>query len=260
MHPTQNKFMKLLILFLLLISFAPFAVVAQKYRHKTEIEIAQMTPAQRVDEWVNEQVYHRFDLSDRHRDLLRKYVQRDGVKALPRLIEVMDEYDPTKFREGKGRRGERFDACWLMLDYIDKFVVRLRGSEEGRRATDALAQAIGRMRAAGYGQKDQHEWAEHGRYNLSVMYLEDAKGINSADIAISDTFRLEYKIILSDAELLEFSNFLTARYPEYPGWSKTTFFADYTRINEAGSGLWTYTLRKPERYYEAYFKFKKTKQ
>jgi hypothetical protein len=105
-------------------------------------EIAQMTPAQRVDEWVNEQVHHRFDVLDRHRDLLRKYITNDGLKALPRMIEIMDEYDPTRFPEGKGRRGERFDACWLMLNYIDNYAVRLRGSSEGRRAMQALERVV----------------------------------------------------------------------------------------------------------------------
>src|SRR5436853_4693633 len=138
-------------------SSAPFVVHARPYKHKSETEIARMTPAQRVDEWVNEQVYHRYDVLDRHRDLLRKYITRDGLAALPRMIEIMDEYDPTRFPEGKGRRGERFDACWLMLGYMDEFAVRLRGTEEGRRAMDALERAVERMRAAGYGQEEQHE-------------------------------------------------------------------------------------------------------
>src|SRR5919199_3908979 len=117
-----------------LMGFTLFVVPVQAYKHKSEAELAQMTPAQRVDEWVNEQVHHRYDLEDDHEDVIKKYILRDGLAALPRMIEVMDEYDPTRFPEGKGRRGERFDACWLMLSYIDRRAVRLRGSEEGRRA------------------------------------------------------------------------------------------------------------------------------
>jgi hypothetical protein len=232
----------------------------QKYKHKSEAEIVGMTPAQRVDEWVNEQVHHRYDVLDRHRDLLRRYITADGLKALPRMIEIMDEYDPTRFREGKGRRGERFDACWLMFIYIDRGAVRLRGSEEGRRAMLALDQAIQRMRAAGYGQKGQDEWAKSGRFDLALMYLQEAKGVNETDRAIKDTFRLEHKVLLSDEELLAFSNFLIARDPTYPGWSETNYFRDYTQINEAGYPLWVYTMKKPERFYEAYLEFKKTKR
>jgi hypothetical protein len=118
----------------------------EKYRHKSRAEIAGMTPAQRVDEWVNEQVHHQYDLSDDHAEIIKKYILRDGFKALPRLIEIMDEYDPTRFREGKGRRGERFDACWLMLGYLDHDAVRLRAAEEGLRAMKALERSIQRMR------------------------------------------------------------------------------------------------------------------
>lgn len=239
-----------------LTTFAPFA--AHAYKHKSEAEIAQMTPAQRVDEWVNEYVYHRFDLHEQ-KDLLRKYVILDGLKAMPRIIEIVNEYDPTRFREGKGRRGERFDACWQMLGYIDHDTVRLRGSEEGKQAISALEQSLSRMKAANYGQPDQHEWEQHGIFDLVEMKIKDLRGINITDEGIQTTFRLEYKITLSNAELLEFVNFLTAQYPQYPSWSKRDFIKDYTQINEAGNPLQMYAVKKPERYYEAYVEFKKTK-
>jgi hypothetical protein len=249
------------IILLILMSCAPWVVHVQPSKHKSEAEIARMTPAQRVDEWVNEQVHHRYDVLDRHSDVLRKYITRDGLNALPRMIEIMDEYDPTRFPEGKGRRGERFDACWLMLGYLDNDAVRLRGSEEGRRAVDALERAIQRMRAASYGQADQDEWAKSGRFELAVAYLERAKGINLfTDRAIRETLRREYKILLSDAELLEFINFMVAHYPEYPSWSETNYFRDPTQINKAGNPLWVRTMKKPERFYEVYLEFKKTKR
>lgn len=242
-----------------LMSFAPFIIPVDRYKHKSEAEIASMTSAQRVDEYAEEQAHHKYDVLDRHRDLLRKYITRDGLKALPRMIEIMDEYDPTRDSGKRRHKGESFDAMWMMLGYIDNDAVRLRGSEEGRRAIDALERAIQRMRAAGYGQPDQDEWAKHGRFELATTYLEEDKGINSTDRAIKDTFRLEYKILLLDEELLEFSNFLAAHYPEYPGWSETNYFRDYTQINKAGFPLWVYTMKKPERFYEAYLEFKKTK-
>jgi hypothetical protein len=252
--------MKPMILLLWLMSFAPFVIHAEGYKHKSEAEIARMTPAQRVDEWVNEQVHHRYDFLDRHGDLLRTYLTRDGLKALPRMIEIIDEYDPTRFPEGKGRRGERFDACWLMLGYIDNDAVRLRGSEEGRRAMDALQRAIQRMRAAGYGRQDQDGWAKNGRFESVVAYLEQAKGISLfTDPAIRETLRREYKILLSKEELLAFSNFLAKHYPEYPGWSETDYFRDPTQLNKAGNPVWIHTMKKPERFYEAYLEFKKTK-
>jgi hypothetical protein len=255
--------LKLILCSLALTTYMPLVVYARAYKHKSESEIAQMTPAQRVDEWVNEQVHHRYDVLDRHRDLLRKYITRDGLKALPRMIEIMDGYDPTRFREGKGRRGERFDACWLMLGYIDNYAVRLRGSEEGRRAMEALERAIQRMRAAGYGQEDQNEWPQHGRFELAVSYLKRAKSINYTDQAVSDTLRLSYKIMLSDEELLEFSNFLVAYNPEYPSWSEQNYHEDITRVNQPNDPKkpkWVHTMKKPERFYEAYLEYSKAKR
>lgn len=254
-----NKSMKTIIFLLWLTSFATFAIPAPAYKHKSEAEIARMTPAQRVDEWVNEQVHHRFDLDDDHDDVIRKYILPDGLKSLPRMIEIMDEYDPTRASGKRGHKGERFDAVWMLLGDLDNHVVRLRGSEEGRRAMDALERAINRMRAAGYGQEDQHEWEQHGRFDLALMNLDEAKGVGSADEAIRDTFWVQYKIKMSDQELLELSNFLVEHDPTYPSWSETDFIKDYTRINEARNPLQVYIMRKSERFYEAYLEFKKTK-
>jgi hypothetical protein len=175
--------MKPTILLLCLICLASGVVQAQKYKHKSETEIAAMTPAQRVDEWVNEQVHHRFDLSDDQGALIRKYVTLDGIKAMPRLIEIIDEYDPTKFREGKGKRGDRFDACSLMLGYIDDFGVRLRSAEEGRRSINALEQSIERMRKAGYGQPDQDDWEKHARFDSNSRF-----GIIPTEFCIREPF------------------------------------------------------------------------
>ena len=249
--------MRPIIILLWLTSLAPWALAAPRYKHKSEAEITRMTPAQRVDEWVDEQVHHRYDLDDDHDALIKKYVLRDGLAALPRLIEIMGEYDPTRFREGQGRRGERFDACWIMLSYIDRQAVRLRASGEGRRAMAALESAINRMRAADYGRKDQHEWPQHGRFEQAAADLEEAKGVNLADKAIRDTFWVRHKVQMSDEELLAFSNFLVARDPTYPGWSEKDFIKDYTRINEAGNPFQRHVMREPERFYEAYLEFKK---
>lgn len=248
------------IILLWLMSFAPFVIPAPKYKHKSEAEIARMTPAQRVDEYGEEQAYHKYDFLDEQGRLIEKYIWRDGLAALPRMIEIMDEYDPTRASGKRGHKGERFDAMWMLLADLDSHVARLRGSEEGRRATEALEHTINRMRAAGYGQKDQHEWEQHGRFDLAVTCLKDAKGINLTDRAIRETFRIEYKILLSDEELLAFSNFLAAHYPEYPSWSETDRIRDATRINGVGKPMRVRTMKKPERFYEAYLEFKKTKR
>ncbi|MDQ5845395.1 MAG: hypothetical protein M3539_08885, partial [Acidobacteriota bacterium] len=224
--------MKSILLLLCLLSFA-FVDSCAAYSHKSEAEIARMSPAGRVDEWVNEKVHHRYDLSDKHAATIRTYLLRDGLKSLPRAIEIMNEYDPTRFPEGQGRRGERFDAAAMLVSHIDELAVRVRGSDEGRKAMDALERAINRMRAAGYGREDQQEWAQHGRIEVALSYLQAARGINDTDYAIKHTLRYEHRIQISDTELLELSNFLVARYPEYPSWSER----DFIRIEEAGKPM-----------------------
>lgn len=241
-------------------SFAPFVPHAHGYKHKSEAEIAQMTPAQRMDEYAEEQAHHKYDFLDEQGRLIEKYIWRDGLKALPRMIEIMDEYDPTQASGKRGHKGERFDAMWMMLSDLDNHVVRMRGSEEGRRAIDALERATQRMCAAGFGQKDQDEWAQHGRFESAVARLERATGINYIDDAIRDTLRLEYKILLSKEELLAFSNFMVAHSPEYPGWSETGRVQDSTRMNGVGKPIRVRIMKKPERFYEAYLEFKKTKR
>jgi hypothetical protein len=254
----EVKPVRLVILLLLLVGCALPVVAAPKYKHKSEAEIARMTPAQRVWEYAEEQAHHKYDLSDEQGQLLSKYIWRDGLAGLPRMIEIMDEYDPTSPDSG-GREGERFDAMWMLLADLDGHVVRLRASEEGRRAMDALERAIQRMRAAGYGRKDQQGWEQHGRFKLASARLEGAKGVNFADEAIRDTFWVRYKLQMSDQELLAFSNFLVERHPQYPGWSEWNFIKDYTRMNEAGYPRQVHTMKNPERFYEAYLEFKKDK-
>lgn len=252
--------MKSIILLLCLVSFAHCTSCAQWYRHKSEAKLAQMTPAECVDEWVKEQAHHRYDVLDEQGDLIRKYIMLDGTKALPRLVEYIDEYNPSQFRKDTTKQDVNFESCEMMIDWIDNFAVRLRASEEGRLAINALERSVERMRAAGYAEKkDGYDWF-NGTFKIVADNLAADKGINIRDNDIKDTFRLIYKFELSDTELLELSNYLTAHYPDYPSWSERSGVKDYTRLNEAGNPLWFYVLKKPERYYEAYLEFKKTKQ
>jgi hypothetical protein len=238
------------------VNFAWSMIYPQKYKHKSEAEIAAMTPSQRVDEWVNEQLHHQPSLSDDYDLVIKKYILRDGLKALPRIIDIMDEYDLSRFSEGKGKRGERFDACIILFSYLDELAVRLRGSENGRRAIDSLKRAIDRMRAAGYERKELYGKWVYGRLEVSVIYFQQAEGINDTDEAIRNTLRLEKSTRIADAELLEFSNFLVARYPEYPSWSER----DFIKIDEAGKPMPGLVVKKLQRFYEAYLEFKKTKR
>ena len=255
----EDKSMKLITLLLCLICFAPFSVEAARYKHKTEAQIAALTPAQRVDEWVDEWVHHRNDVLDPQNNLLRRYEVIDGLKAVPRLIEIIDEYDPTRFPKDRGRKSERYEACSIMLNYLDSSAVRLRSAEIGKKGIDAFERSIERMRAAGYGKEDQHEWNEqHSLFEVATIQLDRLKGINDSDKDIVETFRFIYKISLSNAEIVEFSSYLIAHYPEYPSWSAREFTKDPSQLTDRGTPVQITTLIKPERYYESYLEFKKT--
>ncbi len=251
--------MKLIILFLCLINFAPIVANAQWYKHKSEDKLARMTPAQRVDEFVKEHTHHYYDVwnDDNQGEVIQKYIWRDGLKALPRIIEIMDEYDPTQYSGRRGNKAMRFDAAQGILTDLDNHIVRLRASEEGKRAIDALGRAVERMRAAGYAvKKDGFDW-NYTTLNIAVIDLNRAKGVNDMDDDIQGTFRFVYKVILPDAELLKFSNYLTARYPEYPSWSEGQMVKDDAELSPAGLPVMNRMLKKPERYYEAYLEFKR---
>ena len=232
--------------------------IESQIKHKAETEIAAMTPAERVDEYVNEQS-HAYKVRDEQQDVIRRYLWRDGVKAIPRMIEIMNDYDPTNPAGRSDKKGERFDAILMLLSELDNRVVRFRGTTEGRQAMDALARAIVRIRATAGGKTDQHEWPERGRFEGSKTDLESAKGINLTDETIKDTLWVKYKIKMSDKELLAFTNYLIARDPTYPGWSETDDIKDYSRLNEAGYPAQVYVMKEPDRFYQAYLEFKKKK-
>lgn len=240
-------------------SFASSTAQAQFwfYRHKSEAKLTAMTPEQHVDEWIKE-YFHRFDLLDEQRGLIEKHIELDGLKALPRIIEYMDKCDSVCFRKGNLTH-LKFVATWMLLSTIDNHVVRLRASEEGKKAIAALERSIEQMRLAGFAEKKDAYDPDNGFYEGLKTDLKQLRGVNYTDDSIQDTFRFVYKIKLSDAGLLDFSNYLTEHYPEYPRWSKGKSVKDDTEIGPAGYPVINVMLVKPERYYKAYLEFKKTK-
>lgn len=257
--------MKSVILILCLLCFVSASAQTPWWwykKHKSETKIAQMTPDKRVDEYIDENFHHRWDVLDEQSALIEKYILIDGKKALPRIIERMGEYDPSRPGGGKTAKYWKFEGCWFLINSMDMKAFRLRASEEGRRAINALEKSVERMKTAGYEVDDIDNATTHSHYGIFVMVgnnVKQLKGINFKDISIQDTFRYKYKIKLSDDELLDFSNYLTEYYPEYPSWSEGKGVKDDTDISPAGYPTVNTMLVKPERYYEAYLEFKKIK-
>lgn len=222
----------------LIAALEPILIPKSIYKHKSEAEIARMTPAQRIDEQISERE-HMWEHPDKHSDLIRKYRRIDGLKGLPYLIELMDGYNSKRTRD------TRFSEAMMMAADLDDHVLRLRASPEGRDAIEAIRRLTTRLHAA--GEKD----------SIADMVLRSTNGVNFADEAVRDTLWVKYRIEVPDGELLEFSNYLVRHDPTYPAWSETDFIKDHSRINEHGNPALVYIMTKPKRYHEAYLAFKK---
>jgi hypothetical protein len=209
----------------------------KNYKHKTEAEIARMTPEQRIDEEIRERD-HLTNATDKQDDLIRKYRVMDGVKGAARLIELMDSYEPKRLRDRAG------DAYMIAND-IDENSVRLRASPEGRRVIAAIERLTARIRSSGSNSE-----------SLETM-LRQMKGVNFTDQAVRDTLWMRYRINLSDAELLEFSNYLVKHHPDYPRWSTRYSTRDNSNKRDPSLGTLVLIMKEPRRYYQAYLAFKK---
>ena len=251
--------MKATILILCLICFTSASAQTPwwwYHKHKSETKIAKMTPAERVDELIEENFHHRWDVLDEQRDLIEKYILLDGTKALSQIIKRMNEYDPSRPHGDKETKYWRFEACYFLLNTMDIASFRLRASEEGRNAINALEHSTERMKVVGFVKEDNRG---NSVFTSVKDEIEKQRGINGKDSATKETLRIKYKISLTEAEMLELSNFLTQHYPEYPSWSSFETYKDQMQLNSAGNPLQIGILKKPERYYEAYLEFKKTK-
>ncbi len=211
----------------------------KNYKHKSEAEIAAMTPAERIDEQVRESEYHLADHSDKQWILIRKYCDKDGLLAAPHLVQIIDSYNP------KNRYRDHSSTAVIIASDIDDRVVRLRSSPEGRSVIEAIERISAQMIADGK------------KYSYEELELPKLRGINFVDHAISDTLWVKYRIKISDSELLEFSNYLVQLDPTYPSWSERYYIRDNSRKKKGQIAPLAFIMKKPARYHQAYLAFKK---
>lgn len=207
------------------------------FKHKSEVEIAVMSPEEKMDQMVLEQMFHVGAIDDENYKLLHLYIINDGIKMLPKAIEYMNEYDPN-IQECKERSDARLLTAAMYIDIVDSAKFRIRAVENGRLAINALEQAVERRRISrsGTGTHD-------GRGNLFSTFLEGIKGRSIKDGLIKETLEKQYNIKMSEAELMEFTNFLISLDPAYPSWTKVLGWAEMTK-------------EESDLYYRAYQKFK----
>ena len=114
----------------------------KSYKHKSESEIARMTPEQRIDEQILEDDIHPLwnSSDDKQSEMITKYRRLDGAKGLPHIARLIDSFHP------KRKRSDRSHAALMMASQIDERVVRLRASAEGREVVKAIERLAARMK------------------------------------------------------------------------------------------------------------------
>ncbi len=207
------------------------------FEHKSEAEIAAMSPEEKMDQMVLEQMFHVGAYNDDNYKLLHLYIINDGIKMLPKAIEYMNEYDPN-IQECKERSDARLLTAAMYIDIVDSAKFRIRAYENGRLAIKALEQAIERRRIS-RSDDSKHD----GRGNLFSTFLEGIKGRSVKDELIEETLEKQYNIKMSEAELIEFTNFLISLDPAYPSWTNVLGWAEMSKTES-------------DLYYRAYQKFK----
>lgn len=248
--------MKLTSIVIALVICAPQAGCAQVHAHHSEKEVSQMTSEQRLREYCREFSGHGL----LHRDylsVLDDSLMRDGVKTLPVIVKIIDEFDPTSFRNAGRDREDSAYAAELVLSSLDAAYFRVRSLEEGRLAIDALRRAISRMRTARYDSaSDEGEHSKRLRLQVAEGLLKELQGANNYDQAIRDTMELRYKITVNEKEMLDFADYLISKDPKYPRWSELDWYTDQNKINEAGNPAQYRIVQNIQPFYNAYKDFK----
>ena len=221
------------------------------FRHKSEEEITQMTPAQRVVEFCEDHVKHGPHLPNEYSNFLEKSLFNDGVKGFPQIIKIIDEFYPDKMPKGYDKDFKRFESASSLLLDIDNLNFRIRSTMEGRNSISALERAGERMRKV-YYKNDQPVNYEMGRrVGLLTLNLAELSGFNRSDECVKDTLKIKHEIVLTYSEQLEYINYLIEHHPKYPSSSER---------EHSKKGKRTCVYKEPELFQQAYLAYKATKK
>src|SRR5262245_53038863 len=152
--------------------YLPQVCCGQGDAHRPEREVMQMTPEQHVREYCRE--FFRHGLVHReYVKLLDDSIMRDGLSAVPALVKVVDEFDPTSFRKSAKDKEEASYAAEILLGSLEGDF-RLRAFEEGRAAIEAVIRLSDRMHDAHYDTaRDEGERSKRLRYQITLGILKD---------------------------------------------------------------------------------------
>ena len=242
-------FIALLFVITIAVAFNVSQITAQvSYQHKTENEIAALSPTERVNEYLKERDYHApFDPVGKENDgrdqsvLIKDYIRKDGAKALPALANIANSYQPT--RSGVSEQGGRFEEVFFLAEDIDNVAIRIRATEEGRAAIKVFADVLNRMKEAGYDD-ETHKWNKIYLAYMDKLKTMKGERISFTDGHIQDTLRIKHNINVSDEEMVKFAKYLTSLTPIYPSQCEIRFPPPPLICKDS------------EEFYKAYLKFK----
>ncbi|HZS08933.1 MAG TPA: hypothetical protein VFD58_29115 [Blastocatellia bacterium] len=243
-------------LLLIIVATAPEISAQFSFPHKSEAQIARMTPKQHVEEFCREHARHVFPFHNTYDETLEEYLRKDGPRAFPQVIREIEAYDPTRRTGASEEKFRRYEGAVFILSHFDCRVFRVRAFGDGRRAIDALKLLSEKLRIAHSNSKEDDEYEMKRRYELHLSYIEALEGISIADEAIRDTLKLKYDIRLSDDDLLNFINYLISRNPYYPGWSESKMHKENYRDDRS---KWLRIFKTPEPFLQAYLEYKAKK-
>ena len=189
------------------------------FRHKSEAEIAQMTPSQRVIEYCEDYVYHGSHFPNDYTKLLGQSLFKDGIKTFPQIIRIFDEFDPAKMKYGFDENFKKYEAAYFLLGDFEAGLFRIRGLDEGKAIIEALRRSIERMRSENYKNDKPVGDEMWRRYSLMYYNLQSLNELSFGDSCVKSTLTGNYGIHLTEKELLELVNYLIVRDPHYPAWS-----------------------------------------
>lgn len=232
--------------------------LVENYKAKSKTELSAMLPRELIDELIkiNPNSFDSYSALADYEDLIAKFVHKAGVKVLPVISEYIDSYDHKKRSECTELR---LAIVSRLASDIDRFDFRLRGTKEGLLLIDSLERALQQIvtdepgTSFFNGSKGRHQPA-------AFIFLPELKGRNEVDRSIVDTFRVRYKITLSESEIVDLTNYLILQDPKYPAWSKTKLFKDDSMVNKAGNPMHFNVFKNPKPFYKAYLELKRSKK
>ena len=208
--------------------------------HKSEEQIARMTPDQRVEEYCEEGARHEFLSHLKYKGLLLEYLCQDGLKVIPQVVREIEAYDPTSSEEEAHNRFWHYYSAAFILTELDDRMFRVRVFPEGRRVIEAMKRLSEKLRMAQFESKGEMKRVMGQRYEMHLLYVNKLEKECIKDRLIQKALLKKYKIDLSDEDLSAFVKYLIEHAPYYPSWSKTD---PDLQIN-------------PDPYYQAYLEYK----